>query len=165
MDVQDEERRGKGGGRGGVGGEGGRIPGYCERCGRETEVLYSVLGKRLCSSCRSSGSAGGAAPGAPSVLSLIVEKMAVALGVRQRPRAIPVLPQGKIALQEKIAKEPAQHHQHTEKFSLKDRKMVDNEEGELGAVEPLADEHRKERKPSDDSKKSFFSRHSGEKKQ
>ena len=164
MDVQDDEKRSRGGGGGrGVGGEAGEQSGSCERCGREATALYSVQGRKLCSSCYSVGSGSSAAPGAPSVLSLIFGKLLGALGVRQKPRLIPVLPPGKIGIKTEGEKKPGQTAEQGRKFSLKDRRMVE-EDGELGIESPLSEGHSKERKSSPEAKKSFFSRHSEDKK-
>jgi len=165
MDVQDEEKRSKGA-EGGVAGSGlGRATGICERCGRETDTLYSVQGRKMCSSCYTSGSPSGAESGGAPLLSIIVERVAIALGVRQKPRVIPTLPPGKISmrtLSEKDDKE--RQRKSTERFNLKERRMMQEEEGQLGIEKPLTDGHRKERKPSPEAKKQFFSQHSEEKK-
>jgi hypothetical protein len=164
MDVQDEEKRSRGGGEGkAVGGEMGGQGGICERCGKETVTLYSVQGRRLCSSCKSSGSGSSGAPSAPSVLSIIFGKLLGAMGVRQKPRLIPVLPPGRISLKTEGDPTPWQKTEQGGKFSLKDRRMVE-EEGELGIVVPLSEERSRERKTSPEEKKSFFSRHSEDKK-
>jgi len=165
MDVQDEEKRSKAGDGRGVGGEGGRASGICERCGRETDTLYSVQGRRLCSSCYSVGS-GAAGAGAPSVLGLIIEKAAIALGVRQKPKVIPALPPGKIIRSAEAAalEDKERQRKSIERFNLKERRMMEEEEGQLGVSEPLTDGHRKEKKPSPSARKEFFSQHSEKKK-
>jgi hypothetical protein len=164
MDVQDEEKRSKGGGEGrGIGSEIGGQGGICERCGRETSTLYTVQGRKLCSSCHSVGSASDGTPGAPSVLSIIFGKLLCKLGVRQKPRLIPVLPPGKISLKTEGEKKPMQRAEKDRKFYLRDRRMVEDD-GELGIESPLTEGHSKERKSSPEAKKSFFSRHSEDKK-
>jgi hypothetical protein len=164
MDVQDEEKRSKAGDGRGVGGAGGRSTGICERCGRETDTLYSVQGRKLCSSCYSVGSGAGGA-GAPSVLGLIIETVAGALGVRQKPKVILAPPAGKIGVRAASASEDKESQRKSlERFDLKERRMLQEEEGQLGAAEPLSEGHREEKKPAPDARKKFFSQHSGEKK-
>jgi len=162
MDVQDEEKRSKAGDGRGAGGEGGRSSGICERCGRETDTLYSVQGRRLCSSCYSVGSSTGGA-GAPSVLGLIIERAAVALGVRQKPKVIPILPLGD-AGKANAKDEKERQRKSIERFDLKERRMMEEEEGQLGVVEPLSEGRKQEKKPSPEARKNFFSRLGGEKK-
>lgn len=162
MDIQDEEKYGRERGRGSAGSESGRTGGSCERCGRETDILYSVQGRRLCSACYAEGSAGGAAPGAPPMLSLIFERVLSAFGVRQKPKIIPVPPEGKIGI--KAPKDEEAEKARLEKamrgFDLKERRMMREEEGQLGINEPISEGHRKERKPAPKAKKKFFSWHS-----
>ena len=163
MDVQDDEKRSKAGVRG-AGEEGGRIRGICERCGRETDTLYSVQGRKMCSSCYSVGSGAGGAS-APSVLGLIVEKVAGAFGVRQKPKVIPVLPPGKMGIRVPSEQEDKERQRKSlERFNLKERRMVEEEEGHLGIEEPLTDGHRKEKKPAPDARKKFFPHLGGERK-
>ena len=165
MDMQDDEKRSKAavGGRG-VGEEGGRARGTCERCGRDTDTLYSVQGRKLCSRCYSVGSGAGGAD-APSVLGTIIEKVALALGVRQKPKAIPVLPLEKIRINTEAEHGDKKSLQKSmEKFNVKERRMMEEEEGELGVVEPLSEGRTSEKKPAPDARKKFFSRLGGEKK-
>ena len=164
MDIQDDEKRGKAaeGGRA-AGGAGGKIPGICERCGREADTLYSVQGRRICSSCYSVGSGAGGAT--PSMLGVIIEKVACALGVRQAQKAIPVLPQGKISARVPTAQEDKERQAKSqERFNLKERRMMEEEEGQIGIEEPLTDGHRKEKKPAPMARKQFFSKLGGENK-
>jgi hypothetical protein len=166
MDIQDEEKRARGADARGAGGEGGRGNGICERCGRETDTLYSVQGRRLCSSCYSVGSQGGAGAGGAPLLSLIVEKVALALGVRQKPRIIPAPPQGKVGIRAEgnAPDDRERQRKSLERFNLKERRMMEEEEGQLGVEEPLSEGHRQEKKPSPEARKKFFSRLGGEKK-
>jgi len=164
MDLQDEEKRGKAE-RARAGSESVRAAAICERCGREADQLYTVQGRKLCASCYSLGSPGGASPGATPLLSLIVEKVAVALGVRQKPRTIPTLPPGKIGVRVPSAEEEKERQKISqERFNLKERRMMEEERGEIGIEEPLSEQHSRERKPSAESKKGFFSRHTEGKK-
>ena len=141
MDIQDEENYGKRKERGSAGSESSRALGICERCGKETDTLYSVQGRKLCSSCHTTGSPGGATPGAPPLLSLIVERMAIALGVRQTPKVILVPPPEKIGIKAPESKEAEKERQRKSqrRFDLKERRMMEEEEGQLGIVEPLSD--------------------------
>ena len=163
MDIQDEDKRSKAGdGRGA--GEGGAPKGTCERCGRETDTLYTVQGRKLCSSCYAVGSGTGGA-GAPSVLGIIVEKVALALGVRQKPKIIPVLPQEKVRLRNNDAPMDEKAIQKSmEKFNVRERRMVEQEEGEIGIEEPLSEGRSSEKKPAPEARKKFFSQHSENKK-
>ena len=161
MDVQDDEKRSKSAGTV-VGEETSRGSGTCERCGRKTDRRYTVFGRKLCSSCYSVGSGEGGA-GAPSVLGLIIGKVAVALGVRQKPKVIPVLPPGRIDIRE-WDDDKARQRKSQERFNLKERRMMEEEEGQLGVAEPLSEGHRKEKKPAPDARKKFFSQLGGEKK-
>jgi len=164
MDVQDDERRSKAvAGKGASGEEINRRGGICDRCGKETDTLYSVQGRKLCSGCHTVGSGEGGAS-APSVLGLIIEKVAVALGVRQKPKIIPVLPQGKISI--KVwDDDKARQKKSQERFNLKERRMMEEEEGQLGVAEPLSEGHKKEKKPAPEARKKFFSHLGGEKKE
>ena len=164
MDIQDEEKYGREkSGKAGI--ERGSALGICERCGKETDTLYSVQGRKLCSSCYSVGSPGGASPGGVSLLSMIVERAALALGVRQKPRVIPTLPPGKIGIRAPAPQEDEERRRISqERFNLKERRMMQEEEGQLGIVEPLSEGHKTERKPSPGAKKKFFSQHSEDKK-
>jgi hypothetical protein len=163
MDIQDEEKRGKAA-RGSAGEEGGKARGICERCGREADTLYSVQGRKMCSSCYSVGSGAGGA-GAPSLFGLLVEKVALALGVRQKPKVIPALPPGKIGVRAPSEKEDNERRRKsTERFDLKERRMMEEEEGQLGTVEPLSEGRKSEKKPSPEARKKFFSKLAGERK-
>jgi hypothetical protein len=162
MDIQDEEKRGKAAADARE--RGSKVPGICERCGRETDTLYSVQGRKMCGSCYSVGSGTGGA-GAPSVLGMIVEKVAVALGVRQKPKVIPTLPPGKISVRVPSAEEDKERQRKSiERFDLKERRMMEEEEGQLGAAEPLSEGRKSEKKPAPDARKKFFSKLAGEKK-
>jgi len=164
MDVQDDEKRSKSAGAS-VGEESNRRSSTCERCGRETDTLYSVQGRRLCSSCYSVGSEAGGAD-APSVLGLIIEKVAITLGVRQKPKLIPGLPHGKISIiSGKIHNDDKERQMKSlERFNLKERRMMEEEEGQLGVAEPLSEGHRMEKKPAPDARKKFFPHLGGKKK-
>ena len=163
MDVQDEEKYAKG--RGSAGSEAGRLTGICERCGRETDTLYSVQGRRLCSSCHSAGSPGGADSGGTPMLSLIVERVAGVFGVRKKPNIVPTLPPGKIGIRAPSAQEDKERQKKSlERFNLKERRMMEEEEGQLGETEPLSEGHRKEKKPSPEARKKFFPHLGGGKK-
>ena len=167
MDVQDDEKRSKSAGEGrGVGGErGGRVPGICERCGRETDTLYTVQGRKMCAGCYSVGSGAGGA-GAPSVLGMIIEKVAGAFGVRQKPKIIPVLPLGKISTRAPLNAHDDKERQRKsqERFNLKERRMMEEEEGQIGIERPLSEGRHQEKKPSPEARKNFFSKLGGEKK-
>ncbi|MFA6328152.1 MAG: hypothetical protein WCY41_01775 [Candidatus Micrarchaeia archaeon] len=163
MDIQDEEKRGKAGD--GRAGEKGNALGICERCGRETDTLYAILGRKLCSNCYSVGAPGGASPGGASLLSLFVEKMALALGVRQKPKVIQIPPPGKIGIRAPSEQEDNERRRKSqERFNLKERRMMEEEEGQLGIEEPLSEGRRKEKKPAPDARKQFFSQHTDGKK-
>ena len=164
MDVQDDEKRSRAGDGRGAGREESRAPGICERCGRETDILYTVQGRKMCPSCYSVGSGTGGA-GAPSMLGLIFEKVAGALGVRQKPKAVLSLPQGKISIRAPSRQEDRERQRKsTERFDLKQRRMLEEEEGQLGVVEPLSEDHKHEKKPSPEARKKFFPRLGGERK-
>ena len=165
MDVQDDERRSKAAGEGrGAGEGGGKAPGICERCGRETDTLYMVQGRRMCSGCYSVGSGAGGA-GAPSMLGIIIEKVAGAFGVRKKPKAIPVLPTGKIIMRAPSAQEDRdRQRKSTERFDLKERRMMEEEEGQIGIEEPLSESRHQEKKPSPEARKQFFSKLGGKQK-
>ena len=164
MDIQDEEKRAKAGSARAAREESGKAPRACERCGRETDTLYSVQGRKLCANCYSVGSGAGGAS-APSLFGLLVEKVALAFGVRQKPKVIPMPPPDKIGVRVPSEQEDNERQKKSlERFNLKERRMMQEEEGQLGVEEPLSEEHRKEKKPSPAAKKQFFSKLGGEKK-
>jgi len=159
MDMQGKENAGKRRERGGAGSGSGQALGICERCGRETDTLYSVQGRRLCQSCYSAGGAGGA-----SLLSLIVERAAFALGVGRKLKVIPVPPPKKMGVRAPAPQEDGERRRKSlERFDLKERRMMMEEEGQLG-IEPLSEGRKKERKPSPAARKKFFSQHSEKRK-
>ncbi|MCX6771456.1 MAG: hypothetical protein NTX79_05365 [Candidatus Micrarchaeota archaeon] len=163
MDMQDEEKRGKAAEGKGTGKEERNASGTCERCGRSTDTLYSIQGRRLCSSCFSleSGSSGGS----PSMIGMILERVALALGVRQKPKPITVLPLEKLRAREAGGpEEELARKKAMEKFDLKERRMMEEEEGEIGTVEPLSEERTGEKKPSPEARRKFFPKLGGEKK-
>jgi hypothetical protein len=100
------------------------------------------------------------------VLSLIVERVARAFGVRQKPRVVPVLPPGKISIRAPLNAQEDKERQRKsqERFNLKERRMMEEEEGQLGIEKPLSEGHRQEKKPSPAAKKQFFSKLGGESK-
>jgi len=165
MDIQDEEKRGKAREARAVSGEERKLLRVCERCGREAETLYSVQGRKLCANCYGVGSPSGASPGGATMLSLIVEKVALALGVRQKPRAVPLPPPDKIGIRVPSEQGDRERQRKSlERFNLKERRMMEEEEGQLGVEEPLSEGHRKEKKPAPVARKQFFSKLGGEKK-
>jgi len=100
MDVQDEEKMGRekhrpseqgDGPAGGISGGGENLPqgsksssGTCERCGRQTDTLYSLSGRRVCSQCYSEGGAGTGAGSDASIISQIITKAREALGMEPK---------------------------------------------------------------------------------
>ena len=148
MDIQDEERRMQGERR-----HIERAPatppeqsfrgsGACERCGKQTDSLYSFSGKKLCMTCYSDASSSGAPPSdKPSMFGQIIRGAAGALGMRKQPKLITREEQG--------AREIV--------FDLRRRQMVDRRVG-VEAASPLGEgkQGEKKGKPSEKSKKSFF---------
>jgi hypothetical protein len=96
------------------------------------------------------------------MLSLIFERVALAFGVRQKPKVIPVPPAGKVGIKAPENKEAEKERRRKamRSFDLKERRMVEEEEGQLGVVEPLSEGHSKEKKPAPKAKKKFFFWHS-----
>jgi hypothetical protein len=114
--------------------------GACALCGKQSDTLYSLSGKRLCPSCYASQ--GGTPPeGSPSMFGQIVKIAGRALGMRQEPK---LLKREEPGGQEIV-------------FDLRSRKMVERREG-VEAESPLREGVREEkiRKASGKSKKSFF---------
>jgi len=148
MDIQDEEKYGhqkpKPEEHGGVfpGGfpdeGGGNLPqgskassGTCERCGRQTDTLYSLSGRRVCSHCYSEGGAGSGAGGA-SILSQLITKAKEAFGMG--PKILPktgaqtqpaAWPANRGAPASPSAKfQPPAQTPHERVFSIRERSMV-----------------------------------------
>ena len=161
MDIQDEEKRVKA--REGRGAEEIiRALGICERCGRETAALYVVNGRKLCQPCYAADGGGGAS--SPSMLGQIVQMAAAMLGVRQKPKIIPMPPlEGMRVKSGGAPGNDSARQKGAEKFSVRERRMVEEEEGELG-IEPLTEGRTQEKKPAPEARKKFFSQHSEEKK-
>ena len=89
-------------------------PGTCERCGRESYVLYLVQGRKLCTQCIDEGAASGAPP---SFFAQIVSSAKRAVGIRQASKIIENTPAGKV-------------------FDIRSRKMVEQKEGKDEGEQP-----------------------------
>lgn len=124
-----------------------RGAGVCERCGRQSDTLYSLSGKNLCSACYSDSASGGEPPeGKPSMFGQIVRGAKRALGFKEEPKLI-------------VNEGPQEIV-----FDLRRRQMVGKKVG-VEAQSPLREERQEPRllKASEKSKKSFFGLMGGKK--
>jgi hypothetical protein len=165
MDIQDEEHYGKKGHRDGAGS--GAAPGSdgaqqgsgisggtCERCGKQSDSLYFVGGRRLCSHCQSEE---GGAPGAASFFSQLVLIVKEKFGGAPKPvvRGGSSEPQAPRQPSPKGSIAPAPREQV---FDIKNRQMQEKKPAIQGE-NPISEKRQPERKPSAQSKESFFGLH------
>lgn len=158
----------------------GTKSGTCERCGRESDVLYSAHGLNVCPACYFSGGATGSSP---SFMGQIVSRIKSAVGLGDRPKIIQSQPKlvfdiGTRKMVEQVAKpkaiEPA-NPDAAEKpfapsageapltrqqsvFNVRDRKLVGKKEG-MAAEQPISEGAQEEKKPAPKAKKLFFKMH------
>ena len=148
--------------------------GTCERCGRESDVLYSVHGLSICPSCYFSG---GASAAPPSFFAQIVTTLKRAAGIREKPRILEQQPQMVFSIKDRrmVEKKPEAHAKKEQPapddtepapssphppaiFNVHDRKLVEKKEG-ISAEQPISEGAREEKKPSPKAKKTFFKMH------
>jgi hypothetical protein len=171
MDIQDDEQRikrekkpeGEGARE-----EGRRVPGTCERCGRQTDVLYVRSGQRLCMQC--SQSDGEAGTGRASLFGQLIVRVKKALGLS--PRLVAKNPpeagwpspkqQGQTAAQNGKMPSGPQGQQGTQVFSIKDRQMEERKP-EITGQKLMGEEPEEKKKPAPKAKKFFFAMHPEEK--
>ena len=150
-------------------------PGICERCGRESYVLYIVQGRKLCPQCIQAGGEIGASP---SFMGQIVTTMKKAIGIREKPKIIASQPASQVfdlksrkmtdreetAQKEKeqaLSEDRAYDEPPTppqEVFDVTNRKFEDKKEG-MDAQHPMSESAREEKKPAPKTKKLFFKMH------
>ncbi len=168
MDIQDEENYGKHGHRGGAGAGaapgadgvlpgGGASSGVCERCGRQSNSLYSLGGRRLCQQCQSEE---GGVAGAASFLSQLVLMVKEKFNSVSKPQAKGGFsgPQGQKQTAP-IAQRGKDDVRPKQVFDIRNRQM----QYKRPAIEdqkPISEKRQRERKPSAHSKESFFHLHS-----
>lgn len=166
MDLQDEEKWIRQGGRnasqgegvGSHGGKGGLFPelggnkGVCERCGREASTFYTAHGRRLCQSCYFEGESGESSS-RPFGLSQIITKVKKLFNIRPEPKLV-------AAQKPVLVFDPATRKMVEKKNGLHSQKplseQVSSKEGEENA--------RGKKKKGAKAKKEFFAAHPGIKK-
>ncbi|MCX6772953.1 MAG: hypothetical protein NTV88_04250 [Candidatus Micrarchaeota archaeon] len=150
--------------------------GTCERCGRESDVLYMVQGRKLCPQCVQVGGEVGASP---SFMGQIVSVIKRTVGIKPQPKIIANQPIGKVfdirSRKMTDRKETAQTEKEAalsedraydeppaapkEVFDVRDRKFEDKKEG-MEAEQPMSESAREEKKsPPKKIKKLFFNLH------
>lgn len=167
MDIQDEERYGKGGRQPGAQSQepiGGGISGFfglggsrsklaCERCGRMVDTLYDSLGVRLCSSCYYSDGAPGAGGAKPSRFSQLVFFIKEKIGLVKKPARLIVNQQPSRA---KLQATPVKVEGKGEVFDMRGRRMAEKKPP-LEEKRPLSESTHKEKKPAPKSAREAFS--------
>lgn len=153
----------------------GKTLGRCERCGRESDVLYAAQGLSVCPSCYFSGGATGASP---SFFAQIVSTFKRTVGIREKPKIIEQAPQMVFDLRTRTMVEKAKEIPRQEEpeeqgkgdspspspplsssiFDVRERKLVEKKEG-MAAEEPISESAHSEKKPSPAAKKLFFKMH------
>lgn len=159
----------------------GTKSGTCERCGRESDVLYSAHGLSVCPACYFSGGATGPSP---SFMGQIVSRIKSAVGLGGQPKIIQSHPKlvfdiSTRKMVEQAAKPGASapaKPDAAEKpapsagegaaplpvqqsvFNVRDRKLVGKKEG-MAAEQPISEGAQEEKKPSPKAKKLFFKMH------
>jgi len=151
--------------------------GTCERCGRESDVLYLVRGRKLCPQCVQAGGEVGASP---SFMGQIVTTVKKAIGIREKPKIIPSqsssqsfdIKSRKMIERKETAEKEKEEALSDEKpyeesppkpppevFDVTDRKFSDKKEG-MEAQQPISESAREEKKPAPKKiKKLFFKMH------
>ncbi len=164
MDVKDEEKMAKAHSsptqeREGMPQEGRMGSGTCERCGRQSEFLYSAGGRRLCQHCYSDGESEPSNPGGISQIAVFIKSI---FGKKEPAKILSMQPLGlqpekRNANPQKASSPPAtqEKQQH---FDIQSRSLVEKETG-MGAQIPIAERAKEDKKPSPKVKKDFFRLH------
>jgi hypothetical protein len=166
MEVKDEEKMAKAHSsptqeREGMPQESRMGTGNCDRCGRQSEFLYSAGGRRLCQHCYSDGADESSKPGGISQIAVFIKSI---FGKKEPPKVLPnqmrITPS---AQRNPDSQKPAPfpsteaNEQH---FDVQSRSLVEKKTG-MGAQIPIAEGAKEDKKPSPKMKKDFFRLHPG----